>query len=70
VNRNIVSRYDDLAEYERDPNAISRPDQFERKTALAPRAALTIIVLASFGLWWAIWLAVSSLASLVLSAFS
>ena len=66
--RNVVSRYGRPAEYQTDDIPISRPDQFERQTALAPGAALAIIV--SLGLWWAIWLAVSSLASLVLSAFS
>ena len=68
--RNVVSRYGRPAEYQTDDIPISRPDQFDRQTTLAPGAALTIIVLASLGLWWVIWLAVSSLASLVLSAFS
>jgi hypothetical protein len=41
-------------------------DQFERETALPPVVALIIITLVSLGLWWAIWLAVSSLASALL----
>jgi hypothetical protein len=36
-------------------------DQFQRQTVLPLGAALIIIVLLSLGLWWAIWLAVSSL---------
>ena len=53
MNRNIVSRYGRPAEYQTDDNPISRPDQLERQTALAPVAALIIVVLASLGLWWA-----------------
>ena len=44
-------------------DAISRPDQSERKAPLAPGAALIVIVLLSLGLWSAIWWVVSSLAS-------
>ena len=66
MNRNTVSHYRNRAEYWRDHDAISKPDQFERETVLTPGAALIIIALASLGLWWAIWLAVSSLASALL----
>jgi hypothetical protein len=44
-------------------DAISRSNQPERENSLAPGGALIIIVLSSLGLWFVIWLAVSSLAS-------
>ena len=67
MNRNTRSHYGDPAAYWRAHGAISRPGQSERETALAPGAALIIVALSSLGLWWAIWLAVSSLASALLS---
>jgi hypothetical protein len=63
VNRSTVSQYRNPADYRRDHDAITRPDRSERETTLTPLAALVIITLVSIGLWWAIWLAVSSLAS-------
>jgi hypothetical protein len=47
-------------------DAISRPRQSERETALPPATALIVIVLLSLGLWYVIWLAVPSLASALL----
>jgi hypothetical protein len=63
VNRHTVPHYGYAAEYRRRHDAISRPDQSERESPLAPGAALTIIVVSSLGLWCVIWFAVSSLAS-------
>jgi hypothetical protein len=62
VNRIARSHYGYPAAYRRAHEAISRPDQFESEKALAPGAALGIVVLSSLGLWCVIWLAVSSLA--------
>jgi hypothetical protein len=63
VNRHTVPHYGYAAEYRRRHDAISRPDQSERESPLAPGAALIIIVVSSLGLWFVIWFAVSSLAS-------
>ena len=63
MNRHTVPHYGYAAEYRRRHDAISRPDQSQRESPLAPGAALTIIVLSLLGLWCVIWLAVSSLAS-------
>ena len=52
MNRNMVSRCRNPAEFRRDHDA--RRDQFERETVLPLGAALMIIVLSSLGLWWAI----------------
>jgi hypothetical protein len=65
VNRHTVPHYGYAAEYRRRHDAISRPDQSERESPLAPGAALIIIVLSLLGLWCVIWLAVSSLASVL-----
>jgi hypothetical protein len=65
VNRNVVPRYGSPTEYRTDDDWISRPREFERGAPLPPVVALIIITLASLGLWWAIWLAVSSLASAI-----
>jgi len=62
VNRHTVSHYRSAAEYRRRHDAISRSDQSERESPLAPGVALIIIVLSSLGLWCVIWSAVSSLA--------
>lgn len=59
VNSNSGSNYRNPAEYRRDHDELR--DQFQRETILPLGAALIIIVLLSLGLWWAIWLAVSSL---------
>jgi hypothetical protein len=59
VNSNSGSYYRNPAEYRRDHDALR--DQLQRQTVLPLGAALIIIVLLSLGLWWAIWLAVSSL---------
>jgi hypothetical protein len=63
VNRHAVPHYSYAAEYRRRHDAISRLDQSERESPLAPGVALIISVLSSLGLWCVIWLAVSSLAS-------
>ena len=63
MNRHTVPHYGRAAEYRRRHDAISRPDQSERESPLAPGVAPIIIVLSSLGLWCVIWLAVSSLAS-------
>jgi hypothetical protein len=63
VNRHTAPHYVYAAEYRNRRDAISRPDQSERESPLAPGAALTIIAALSLGFWCAIWLAVSSLAS-------
>jgi len=60
VNRHTVPHYGYAAEYRRRHDAISRPDQSERQSPLAPGVALIIIVLSSLGFWCVIWLAVSS----------
>jgi hypothetical protein len=62
VDKSTVSHYHYPA-YRRVHDVISRPDQSERETALAPGPALIIVALASLGLWWVIWLVSSSLAS-------
>ena len=63
VNRHTVPYYRPAAEYWRHHDPISRSDQSERESPLAPGIALIIIVLSSVGLWCVIWLAVSSLVS-------
>ena len=63
MTRHNVPHLGYAAEYWRRHNAISRPDQSERESPLAPGVAPIIIVLSSLGLWCVIWLAVSSLAS-------
>lgn len=63
MNRHTVPHYRYAAEYRRRHDAISRSNQSERESPLAPGVALIIIVLSSLGLWCVIWLAVSSLAS-------
>ena len=63
MNRDTVPHYGYAAEYRRRRDAISRPDLSERESSLAPGVALIMIVLSSLGLWYVIWLAVSSLAS-------
>ena len=63
MSRNTRSHYGDPIAYRRADDAISRPDQSEHEAALAPGAALIVIVLLSLGLWSAIWWVVSSLAS-------
>ena len=60
-----MSHYGNTADYRRPHDAISRPDQSERESPLAPGVALIIVVLSSLGLWGVIWLAVSSLASVL-----
>ena len=59
MSSNSGSNYRNPAEYRRDHDELR--DQFQRETILPLGAALIIIVLLSLGLWWAIWLAVSSL---------
>ena len=61
MNRNMVSRYHNPAEFRRDHDA--RRDQFERETVLPLGVALISIVLSSLGLWWAILAAVWPLGS-------
>ena len=61
MNRHTVPHFGYAAEFRRRHNAISRPDQSERESPLAPGIALVMIVLLSLGLWGVIWLAVSSL---------
>ena len=63
MSRNTRSHYGDPIAYRRADDAISRPDQSEREAALAPGAALIVIVLLSLGLWSAIWWVVSLLGS-------
>jgi hypothetical protein len=70
VNRNARSHYGGSAAYRRAHDAISRPDQSERETTLGRGAALIIVVLASLGFWWAIWVAVSLLASVCCNRIS
>jgi hypothetical protein len=65
VNRNNAPHYGYTADYRRRHDAISRPDQSERERPIAPGVALIIIVLSSLGLWCVVWLAVSSLASVL-----
>jgi len=45
-----------------------RPDRAEARTTLTlnPAAGWSIALVVSLGLWWGIWLAVSSLASVLL----
>lgn len=52
MNMNTVEHRHNPAEYRRDRNA--RRDQFQRETLLPLWAALTIIVVLSVALWWAI----------------
>jgi hypothetical protein len=65
VNKKVVPRYGSPTEYRTDDDWTSRPREFEREAALPPGTALVIVVLVSAGLWWGIWLAVSTLASLI-----
>jgi len=62
VNKITQSHYGEpVARWAYD--AISRPDQSEYESPLAPGATLIIVVLSSLGLWAIIWLTVSLLAS-------
>ena len=64
MNRNTAAHYRDPAEYQRDRDALR--DRIQHETVLPLGAALIIIVLLSFGLWWAILWAVAPLASMLL----
>jgi hypothetical protein len=40
-------------------------DRYERELALDPGAALLVVLLLSFAVWWALWLALAGLVSVL-----
>ena len=69
MNSNTVSKYPYSADYRSVGNGPSRTlgGMRDGVPSVPPGAALMVVVLSSLGLWAAIWLAVSSLASALLS---
>ena len=65
MDTNNGGRVDRAADYRRVQAGIWRRDRSEREPALDPGAALLVVFLLSFALWWAFWLALSGLVSVL-----
>jgi hypothetical protein len=65
METNNGRQVDRAADYRRVHDEIWQPDQSERDPGLDPGATLLVVLLLSFGLWWALWLALSGLASVL-----
>jgi hypothetical protein len=65
MDTNNGRRMDRAVDYRKVEDEIWRRDRSERDRGLDPGVALLVVLLSSFGLWWALWLALSWLASVL-----